>query len=99
MVVCRLRKNREFHLNDSTRRNFSGERDLSIAHNSTPTLSGADHSAGAKTAGSCSKDGTACSSYNSHSVEQRDTGSESDDKVTNECSQDGYLSPKKVCMA
>ncbi|KAL8501105.1 hypothetical protein ACS0TY_020609 [Phlomoides rotata] len=82
MVVCRLRKNREFHLNDDSRRNSSGERDSSVAQNNTLILSGAEHFGGAKTAGSCSKDGNGCGSYSSHSVEQIDTGSESDDKVT-----------------
>lgn len=86
MVVCRLRKNREFHLNENPTRNSSDER--------------VEHSGGgAKTAGSCSKDANGCSSNNSHSVEQiDDTGYESDDKLTNECSLDGYPSPNKVCI-
>ncbi|XP_057807168.1 NAC domain-containing protein 40-like isoform X2 [Salvia miltiorrhiza] len=82
MVVCRLRKNREFHLNDSV-----GE---GAVENSAPSVSGLVD--GAKTAGSCSKD--CSSSHNSHSVEQLDTGSESEEKVTNESSH-----PEDDCYA
>lgn len=99
MVACRLRKNREFHLNDNPGRNSPGERDLLAVNNSTTALSGVEQTGlleGAKTAGSCSKD--CSSSYNSHSVEQVDSGSESDEKVTNECSQQDCPSLEKVCM-
>ncbi|XP_042044650.1 NAC domain-containing protein 40-like [Salvia splendens] len=85
MVVCRLRRNKEFHLNENQ---GSDEGGSTAVHNSAPFLSGVDQSAlvdGAKTAGSCcSKD--CSSSLNSHSVEQLDTGSESEEKVTNESS-------------
>ncbi|KAL1557592.1 NAC domain-containing protein 40-like isoform X2 [Salvia divinorum] len=78
MVVCRLRRNREFHLNDNQGSDEGGS--LAV-DNSAPSLSGVEQSAlvdGAKTAGSCSKD--CSSSLNSHSVEQLDTGSESEEK-------------------
>lgn len=85
MVVCRLRKNREFQLNDDSTRDSLGEKGFLAVDNSTPALSGVEQSGlvnGAKTASSCSKD--CSSSHNSHSVEQVDMGSESDEKVTNE---------------
>lgn len=87
MVVCRLRKNREFQLNDDSTRDSLGEKGFLAVDNSTPALSGVEQSGlvnGAKTASSCSKD--CSSSHNSHSVEQVDMGSESDGKVTNESS-------------
>ncbi|KAK6141697.1 hypothetical protein DH2020_024560 [Rehmannia glutinosa] len=96
MVVCRLRKNREFHLNDNPRRNSHGERDSSVVNNSATAFSGGEQSGmvdGTKVADNCSKE--CSSSYNSHSVEQIDTGSESDDKVANEFSQHESSSFKK----
>ncbi|XP_041991206.1 NAC domain-containing protein 40-like isoform X1 [Salvia splendens] len=84
MVVCRLRRNKEFHLNENQGSNEGGS---TAVDNSAPSLSGVDQSPlvdGAKTADSCSKD--CSSSLNSHSVEHLDTGSESEEKVTNESS-------------
>lgn len=84
MVVCRLRKNREFHLNDNPTSDSLGESGFLAIDNSTPALSGVEFGladGAANTAGSCSKD--CSSSHNSPSVEQLDTGSESEDKVTN----------------
>ncbi|XP_073055150.1 NAC domain-containing protein 40-like [Primulina eburnea] len=85
MVVCRLRKNSEFHVGDSLMRNFNNQSDLPSANDcgvemldkeQSPILEGAD------VAESCSKE---CSnSYNSNSVEQVDTGHESDEKISNE---------------
>ncbi|KAK4440580.1 hypothetical protein Salat_0392900 [Sesamum alatum] len=89
MVVCRLRKNSEFHLNDNLKKN-SIKKDLPAVNNSMTGLSCGEQSVmvdGAKPVDSCSKD--CSSSYNSHSVEQVDTGAESDDKQPSEFSQDG----------
>ncbi|XP_073142511.1 NAC domain-containing protein 89-like [Henckelia pumila] len=86
MVVCRLRKNSEFQVGDNSRKNFNNQGESPSLTNSTnemldkerpPILDGA-----ADAAESCSKE---CSdSYNSNSVEQVDTGHESDEKVSNE---------------
>ena len=95
MVVCRLRRNKEFHLNENQ---GSDEGGSTAVDNSAPSLSGVDQSPlvdGAKTAGSCSKD--CSSSLNSHSVEQLDTGSESEEKVTNESSHP-VSSLRVVCI-
>lgn len=94
MVVCRLRKNREFQLNDDPTRDSLGERRFLAVDKA---LSGVEQSGvlnGAKTASSCSKD--CSSSHNSHSVEQLDMGCESDDKVTNESSNQGCAD--HVCL-
>ncbi|KAL0417568.1 UNVERIFIED_CONTAM: NAC domain-containing protein 40 [Sesamum radiatum] len=96
MVVCRLRKNSEFHLNDNLKKNSI--KDLPAVNNSMTGLSCGEQSGmvdGAKPVDSCSKDCT--SSYNSHSVEQVDTGAESDDKQPSDFSQDGCSSLKKDC--
>lgn len=95
MVVCRLRKNREFHLNDNL---GSEEGGFLAVDNSAPSLSGVEQSGlvdGAKTAGSCSKD--CSSSHNSQSVEQLDMDSESEEKVTNE-SSNPVSSLNEVCI-
>ncbi|PIN02826.1 hypothetical protein CDL12_24661 [Handroanthus impetiginosus] len=96
MVVCRLRKNSEFRLNDNPRTNLPTERDLSTVNNSPIALSGGEQSgmADGKVAESCSKEFS--SSYNSHSVEQID-GYESDDKATNEFSEHDTSSLNKGC--
>lgn len=89
MVVCRLRKNREFQLNDDPTRDSLGERRFLAVDKA---LSGAQQSGvlnGAKTASS--------SSRNSHSVEQLDMGSESDDKVTNHASNLNQGCADHVC--
>ncbi|KAL7116062.1 hypothetical protein ACP275_04G219400 [Erythranthe tilingii] len=82
MVVCRLRKNRDFHLNDdNARRNSPGDRDLDLAE---VNLSGGGQIGMLEGAKECS------SSYNSHSVEQVDNGSESDDKITKGSSESSH---------
>lgn len=97
MVVCRLRKNREFHLNDNPRSESLDETGILAIDNSTQALSGVEFGLvdGPNTAGSCSKDCT--SSHNSHSVEQLDNGSDTEEKVTNSSSkpEDGF---DEVCV-
>lgn len=85
MVVCRLRKNNEFHLNEAPRNQMNN----SNANNSMTALSGADpagSSGGVNAGESCSKE--CSSSFNSHSVEQidSDSDSDSDEKLVNEIS-------------
>ncbi|XP_019197807.1 PREDICTED: NAC domain-containing protein 60-like isoform X2 [Ipomoea nil] len=83
MVVCRLRKNNEFHLNEAPRNQMND----SNANNCMTALSGADpagSSGGVNAGESCSKE--CSSSFNSHSVEQIDSGSDSDEKLVNEIS-------------
>lgn len=81
MVVCRLRKNSEFHLNDTPRNQLAA-----IACATTQSGAGQLGSLELVTIGDCccSKEGS--SSFYSHSVEQIDSGSESD-KPTKEFSQ------------
>ncbi|KAL2511054.1 NAC domain-containing protein 40 [Abeliophyllum distichum] len=81
MVVCRLRKNSEFHINDNPGRSSLVQSDLSAINNSTTALSGVEQSGmveGTKVGDNCSRE---CgSSHNSLSVEQIDSGSGSDEK-------------------
>ncbi|XP_075521285.1 NAC domain-containing protein 89-like isoform X1 [Primulina tabacum] len=95
MVVCRLRKNSEFHVGDNSRRNFNNERDSPLLNNGTIAMLDKEQShilEGADVAESCSKE---CSnSYNSKSVEQVGTGHESDEKISNEFDSS---SPKQGC--
>ncbi|XP_004241333.1 NAC domain-containing protein 40-like [Solanum lycopersicum] len=82
MVVCRLRKNSEFHLNDTPR----NQRNQLVAIESATALSGAGQLGSLELVNvgeCCSKEGS--SSFHSHSVEQIDSGSESD-KPTKEFS-------------
>ncbi|KAL6537898.1 hypothetical protein OROHE_012185 [Orobanche hederae] len=81
MVVCRLRKNKEFNLNDHMRRNCRGS---SIVNNSTTAFSGGGRRRSSMLEGTNVVDSGSkecISSDNSHTVEQIDTGSESDCKV------------------
>lgn len=97
MVVCRLRKNSEFDINDNPGRDSLVQSDLSPVDNSTTALSGVEQSGmveGTKTGDNFLKEGS--SSYNSQSVEQIDFGSESDEKVT-EFDQHNFSSNEKVC--
>ncbi|CAN4100786.1 unnamed protein product [Withania somnifera] len=82
MVVCRLRKNSEFHPNDTPR----SQRNQLVATDSTTALSGAGQLGSLELVNvgdCCSKEGS--SSFHSHSVEQIDSGTESD-KPTKEFS-------------
>ncbi|XP_058213607.1 NAC domain-containing protein 40-like isoform X2 [Rhododendron vialii] len=96
MVVCRIRKNPDFRLNESPRQDSSNQRQLSTENSSDVTLSEVgveqlDLLEKAKAVESCSKE---CSgSYDSHSVEQQnDPGSESDWELANEFSHLGSSS-------
>ncbi|XP_022857924.1 uncharacterized protein LOC111378872 [Olea europaea var. sylvestris] len=98
MVVCRLRKNSEFNINDNPGRDSLVQSDLSPVDNSTTALSGVEQSGmveGTKTGDNFLKEGS--SSYNSQSVEQIDFGSESDEKVT-EFDQHNFSSNEKGCV-
>lgn len=93
MVVCRLRKNSEFRLDSNPRRQSQEKKQLSVPDNNFAALSGVEHSRvreGTMVAECCSKEGS--SSYNSHSVEQNDSGFEWDDKTTNDMSPHGSSS-------
>lgn len=86
-------------MNDTQRRNSLTERDLPAANNSTitTTLSDVEQPGmleGAKVADRFSKEGSC--SYYSHSIEQVDEASESDDKRTSEFSQNDCSSVEKV---
>nr|GLL31284.1 NAC domain-containing protein 60-like [Ipomoea trifida] len=90
MVVCRLRKNNEFHLNDT----LGNSRNQSIVNTSNNAFSELEYtgSLGGLHAGdSCSKE--CSSSLNSHSVEQIDPGVDCD--LVNEISQCGSSSHQK----
>ncbi|MCD7462722.1 hypothetical protein HAX54_049257 [Datura stramonium] len=93
MVVCRLRKNNEFHLNDTP----GNQRNHLAVTNGTATLSGAGQldNLGLINGGECcSKEGS--SSFSSHSVEQIESGSESD-KLNKELPQHHSSSYLKDC--
>ncbi|KAL2536396.1 NAC domain-containing protein 60-like [Forsythia ovata] len=81
MVVCRLRKNSEFHINDNPGSSSLVQSDLSAINNSTTALSGVEQSGmveGTKVGDNCSRE--CSSSNNSLFVEQIDSGSGSDEK-------------------
>ncbi|XP_057956577.1 NAC domain-containing protein 40-like [Malania oleifera] len=92
LVICRLRKNHEFRLAETTNRDSPNQRDTSPPKNSNAisksgidqmAVFGGDGSHGTREG--CSKN--CSSSYDSYSVEQIDSTSESDPKVANEFSQ------------
>lgn len=85
MVVCRLRKNSEFRLNDSTNRATTGQRPLSTVHNSNGAGSEVGIEPGEKAVDCSSK--KCCSSYDSYSIEQMDSASESNQKLASEVTQ------------
>uniref|UniRef100_M1BQC8 NAC domain protein n=1 Tax=Solanum tuberosum TaxID=4113 RepID=M1BQC8_SOLTU len=94
MVVCRLRKNNEFHLNDTP----GNQRNHLAVTNDTVDLSRAVQLNGLRGlidgAECCSKE--ASSSFSSHSVEQIESGSESD-KLNKELPQHHSSSYWKDC--
>ncbi|XP_019163315.1 PREDICTED: NAC domain-containing protein 60-like [Ipomoea nil] len=90
MVVCRLRKNNEFHLNDT----LGNSRNKSIVNTSNNAFSELEYTGGLgglNAGDSCSKE--CSSSLNSHSVEQIDPGFDCD--LVNEISQCGSSSHHK----
>ncbi|KAK4366409.1 hypothetical protein RND71_014289 [Anisodus tanguticus] len=93
MVVCRLRKNNEFHLNDTP----GNQRNHLAITGCAAALSGAGQLDGLgliNGGACCSKEGS--SSYSSHSVEQIESGSESD-KLNKELPQHHSSSHWKDC--
>lgn len=104
MVVCRLRKNSEFRLDSNPRRRSHDKKQSSGPENNNnnnncAALSGVEYSGVREgttmvAAESCSKEGS--SSYNSHSVEQNDSGFEWDDKTTNVMSPHGSSSHRRI---
>ncbi|XP_024995743.1 NAC domain-containing protein 40-like isoform X2 [Cynara cardunculus var. scolymus] len=86
LVVCRLRRNSDFRLNESSR-GSSDQRNLSAADNgnsgtneyANTQIEWFDEANAVKT---CSKEST--SSYRSHSFEQNDSGSESERQLIHE---------------
>ncbi|MBA0713015.1 hypothetical protein Golax_012075 [Gossypium laxum] len=87
LVVCRLKKNSEFRLNNNSNRVARNHRELSIVHDSNHATSdgGTDLtgiSEGDKAIEFYSKKAT--SSNDSHSIEQIDSASESEQKLSNE---------------
>ncbi|KAK9279219.1 hypothetical protein L1049_012897 [Liquidambar formosana] len=92
LVVCRLKKNSEFRLNETPNWGSPTRRHSSTLNNSNHAVSevGIDQTgvaAGHKAAECSSKKCT--SSYDSHSIEQIDSASESSMKLTNEVLQPG----------
>lgn len=94
MVVCRLRKNNEFHLNDTpgNQRNHLAVNNGATALSRVVQLNGLGLINGAEC---CSKE--ASSSFSSHSVEQIESGSESD-KLNKELPQHHSSSSWKVLL-
>lgn len=94
IVVCRLRKNSDFRLNDTTNGGSSSRRPLSTVHNSENAVSEVgiiDHD---KPVECYSKKST--SSHDSHSTEQIDSASESNQKQTTEVTQTESSGHQKV---
>ncbi|GAA0170831.1 hypothetical protein LIER_25010 [Lithospermum erythrorhizon] len=87
LVVCRLRKNADFHLTDnSSKRSTNGRQLQCVDDYATSSAIGHHSLAGLNHVGECSsKEGSA--SFNSNSVEQTDSGYESDNKVPSEFSR------------
>ncbi|KAL5574942.1 hypothetical protein UlMin_016641 [Ulmus minor] len=85
MVVCRLRKNGDFHLNNSRNRASTSLGQPSTMLNSNCAVSAVGTDQGEKAVECCSKK---CStSYDSYSAEQIDSASESNQKLTPEVTQ------------
>ncbi|KAH7541777.1 NAC domain-containing protein 40 [Ziziphus jujuba] len=85
MVICRLRKNSEFRQNDTTNLASSSQQQLSPRQNSNCAVSGVGIEQGDKTVEDHSK--KCSSSYDSYSIEQIDSASESNQKCTTEVTQ------------
>ena len=94
MVICRLRKNSEFRLNDSSNRASLSQKPLSTTPNSDCAVSEAGTDQVDKAVECCSK--KCSSSYDSYSIEQIDSGSESNQKVTSEVTQPECSGQQKV---
>lgn len=86
LVVCRVRKNIEFRLNDSSNRASLNQGHLLTAHNSGNAVSEGDiDQMAVSEAGKAAECSKKCSSSNdSYSIEQFDSASESEQKLSNE---------------
>ncbi|KAG8495136.1 hypothetical protein CXB51_013191 [Gossypium anomalum] len=95
LVVCRLRKNSEFRLNNTSSRAPRNAPQLSPMHDSNCATSngGADQTGTYKGDKAYLKKGT--SSYDSHSIEQFDSASESEQKLSNEVGPTDSSTPQK----
>lgn len=102
MVVCRLRKNTNFQLNDNPRQDSSNQRQLSTENSSNVTVSevGVEQLGLLERTKAVESSSKECSgSHNSHSVEQQnDPGSESDWELPNEFSHLGSSSHQVGCF-
>ncbi|XP_015577653.1 NAC domain-containing protein 40 [Ricinus communis] len=78
LVVCRLRRNVEFRPNDNSNRNSLNRRQLSASDGGIERTGMSEGDKRAECSRKCS------SSYDSHSIEQIDSASESDQKLSNE---------------
>ncbi|KAM1149832.1 hypothetical protein ACFX15_029436 [Malus domestica] len=85
MVVCRLRKNSEFHLNDTTNRGSSSRGPLSTMHKGESAVSEIGNDQGDKAVECSSKKST--SSHDSQSIEQIDSASDSYQKLVTDAMQ------------
>lgn len=85
MVVCRLRKNSDFRLNDTTNRGSSSQSPLSTMQKSENAITEVGIDQGDKATECYSKKST--SSYDSHSIEQIDSASDSYQKPTTDVTQ------------
>ena len=94
LVVCRLRKNAEFRPSDTSNRGSVNERHLSTTHSSGDAVSDGGIDQGGvpsrEKAAECSK------SYDSCSIEQLSSASESELKLSNDADLAGSSSHQKV---
>lgn len=94
MVICRLKKNSEFRQNDATNRTSSSQPQLSTMQNTNCAVSEAGVDQGDKMVECPSK--KCSSSYDSYSIEQIDSASESNQKCTAEVTQPESSGHEKV---
>ncbi|KAF2310668.1 hypothetical protein GH714_016145 [Hevea brasiliensis] len=78
LVVCRLRRNVEFRPNDNSNRTSLNGRQLSVFEGGGDRVGTSEGERTAECSRKCS------SSYDSHSIEQLDSASESEQKLSNE---------------
>ncbi|KAF5744900.1 NAC domain protein [Tripterygium wilfordii] len=90
LVVCRLRRNNDFHLTDNSNNASPSQGHLPATCNSNLTFVDADAAFDQTGVTEVDKAGESCSrkcsssSYDSHSIEQFDSASESEQKLSNE---------------
>lgn len=105
MVICRLKKNSEFrqndttnnsefHQNDTTNQTSSNQQQLATMHNSNCAVSEVGFDQGDKTVECQSR--KCSSSYDSYSLEQIDSASESNQKFATEVTQPESSGHQKV---